>query len=48
MMKTFRIKIFFMQEAALDFQAHLKHCRIPWDLLFLTGVLLKNEVFCDT
>jgi len=29
------IKIFFVQDAALDFQVHLKHCRLPWDLPFL-------------
>ena len=45
MMKTSFTKIFFVQYAALDFQVHLKLCRIPWDILFFTDVLLKNEVF---
>jgi len=48
MMKTSFIKIFFVQNAALDFQVHLKHYRILWDLLFFTDVLLRNEVFWNT
>jgi hypothetical protein len=48
MMKTSFIKIFFVIDAALDFQVHLKHCRILWDFLFFTDMLLKNEVFWNT
>jgi hypothetical protein len=49
MMKTLfaRIITFFVQYASLDFQVHLKYCRLPWDLLFFTDVLLKDKVFCN-